>query len=366
MRLILLSLVLLVTFNYQTAAQGCVAIRSTGGFCSAEQNEKAGATQSAWLFNSNVRYFKSFRHFSGAEEQKQRVEEGTEVINHSVSIDLTLTRVINKRWSIAVDVPVISNARSSMYEHYGNTSKSPNARQSTHTFGIGDIRFAAYYWLIDPAKMSKGNIQAGLGIKLPTGDYRFQDYFRKNDSTSVLGPVDQSIQLGDGGTGFTTEINAYYHFSKAISAYGNFYYLLNPREQNGVSTARGGTASASAIKNGSAIMSVPDQFMIRAGANITVNNLMFSAGVREECLPVHDLIGGSNGFRRPGYIVSVEPGITYNAKKVSVYAFVPVAVERNRTQSVPDKITTDQTGKYTIGDAAFADYTINVGCSFRF
>ena len=49
----------------------------------------------------------------------------------------------------------------------------------------------------------------------------------------VLGPVDQSIQLGDGGTGFSTEMNAYYNFSKHLSVYGNLYYLLNPREQNG-------------------------------------------------------------------------------------------------------------------------------------
>lgn len=366
MRLILLIFILTAVLNINAAAQGCVAIRSTGGFCSAEQNEKTSNGQSAWLFNSNVRYFKSFRHFSGKEEQTSRVEEGTEVINHNVSIDLTLTRVLNKRWSLAFNMPVISNARSSMYEHYGNTSKSPNARQSTHSFGIGDVRFSAYYWLIDPAKLSKGNIQAGLGIKLPTGDYRYQDYFKKNDTTSVPGPVDQSIQLGDGGTGFTTEINAFYHFSSVVSVYGNFYYLINPREQNGVSTARGATPSASAVKNGSAVMSVPDQFMFRAGANFIVNKFMFSAGVRDECLPVHDLIGGSNGFRRPGYIISAEPGVTYNAKKVSVYAFVPVALARNRTQSVPDKISTDLTGKYTIGDAAFADYTINVGCSFKF
>jgi hypothetical protein len=366
MRLILLSFVLAIVVNYNASAQGCVAIRSTGGFCTAEQSEKAGINQSGWFFNSNVRYFKSFRHFSGSEEQKHRVEEGTEVINHNVSIDLTLTRILNNRWSIAFNLPVISNARSSMYEHYGNTSKSPNARQSTHSFGVGDVRFSAYYWLIDPAKQPKGNIQAGLGIKLPTGDYRYQDYFKKNDTTSVLGPVDQSIQLGDGGTGFTTEINAYYHISRTVSLYGNFYYLINPREQNGVSSARGATPSASAIKNGSAVMSVPDQFMVRAGANFIVNNFMFSAGVREECLPARDLVGGSNGFRRPGYIISVEPGVTYNIKKVSVYAFVPVALDRNRTQSVPDKITSDLSGKKTIGDAAFADYAINIGCSFRF
>jgi hypothetical protein len=187
-----------------------------------------------------------------------------------------------------------------------------------------------------------------------------------NDSTKILGPVDQSIQLGDGGLGFTTEINAYYNIVKGLSVYGNFYYLVNPREQNGTSTARGGTASTSSMRNGSDVMSVPDQYMLRAGVNYMIKGWTLSAGVREECLTVHDLIGGSNGFRRPGYIVSVEPGVTYDFKKFSLYTYVPVAVKRNRTQSVADKISTDLTGKYTQGDAAFADYALNIGATFKF
>ena len=97
-----------------------------------------------------------------------------------------------------------------------------------------------------------------------------------------------------------------------------------------------------------------------------VKKFSFAAGVRDECLPVHDLVGGSNGFRRPGYIISVEPSVSYKLKNFSAYVTVPVAVKRDRTQSVPDKIKTQQTGVYTQGDAAFADYTINIGCSFRF
>jgi hypothetical protein len=113
-------------------------------------------------------------------------------------------------------------------------------------------------------------------------------------------------------------------------------------------------------------MSVPDQYMLRAGVNYMVKEWTLAVGIRKECLTVHDLIGGSMGFRRPGYIVSVEPGATYEFKKFSLYAYVPVAVKRNRTQSVADKISTDLTGKYTQGDAAFADYAINIGATFKF
>src|SRR6185436_12847631 len=234
------------------------------------------------------------------------------------------------------------------------------------SFGLGDIRVTGYGWIIDPSKMPKGNLQVGLGLKFPTGDYRYQDFFVKNDSVKVLGPVDQSIQLGDGGTGFTTELNGFYNFTRELSVYGNFFYLFNPREQNGTSTARGGVPSASSILYGSSTMSVPDQFMVRAGIAYTKQDFGISVGVRDDCLPSKDLIGGSSGFRRPGYIISVEPGATYTFKHFSLYSYVPVALKRNRTQSYADKLRTEKTGVYTHGDAAFADYVVNVGASFRF
>jgi hypothetical protein len=359
----LIGVVIYLLFNYTTVnAQGCVAIRSTGGLCSmADHPDSIESANGSWLFNANSRYYRSYKHFVGREEQKQRIEQGTNVINHSFAQDFTLTRIFNNRWSFALDLPVLANSRSSLYEHGGKE------RHLTHSFGIGDVSIKAYAWLLNPAKARKGNIQAGLGLKLPTGSYNYQDYFQNTGpgGTKLLGPVDQSIQLGDGGTGIITELNGYYNFSHNLGMYGTFYYMISPREQNGVSSARGGVPSAKAVANGSDIMSVPDQFMIRAGFNYGTGNFDFSAGVREECLPAKDLIGGSNGFRRPGYIISAEPGITYRLKRFSVYTYVPIAMVRNRTQSVPDKITTNLTGVYTQGDAAFADYAVNVGVSFK-
>ncbi len=104
---------------------------------------------------------------------------------------------------------------------------------------MGDTRITGYRWLLDPLKSIKGNIQAGLGLKFPTGNYKYKDIFYKADATNVLGPVDQSIQPGDGGFGITGEINTFFNFSHKIGVYGNFFYLINPREENGVSTARG-------------------------------------------------------------------------------------------------------------------------------
>jgi hypothetical protein len=358
--------ILLLSISYQfSIAQGCVAIRSNGATCTMTGSHSDPlATKNPWTVSVNTRYFKSYKHFVGTKEQHEREEAGTEVINHNFSTELAFIKQLNPRWSLGLYTPIISNVRSSMYEHYGNASKSPNARRKTTSFGIGDVRVAAYYWLVDPLKNTKANVQVGAGIKLPTGDYRYQDYFHRNDSTKTLGPVDQSIQLGDGGTGMTTEYNAFFQISPTLSIYNNGYYLFNPREQNGVSTARGGLPSAAAIAYGSDVMSVPDQFMFRLGANLSVDKFLFSGGMRIEGVPAEDLIGGSNGFRRPGYVLSVEPVVAYKMKRTQLYVSVPYAVERNRTQSVPDKIRTQKTGVYAQGDAAFADYSVNFGAVF--
>jgi len=357
----LFATMLTIFFVYYASSQGCVAIRSNGNTCTMP---KAGDDK-GWQFNFNNRYFKSYKHYVGTEEQKHRVEEGTEVINHAFAWDFTLTKSMNKYWSLSLAVPILSNVRSSLYEHGGN-SAGPSSRHSTRSFGLGDVRFTANRWLCDPAKAHKGNIQAGLGLKLPTGDYRVQDFFIKSDGSQVLGPVDQSIQLGDGGTGFITELNGYYNFSHKVGVYANLYYLINPREQNGVSTARGGTPSATALQYFTSTMSVPDQYMARTGVNYMLNKFTFSGGARIECIPSSDLIGGDKGFRRPGYVISAEPVIAYQAKKVNLYASVPFALKRDRTQSYSDKLRTAATGSKVQGDAAFADYTINLGFSVRF
>lgn len=352
MRIFLFLLIFTGFLSSEAKAQGCVAIKGTAGVCSRPGGK-------GWELNVNNRYFHSYKHFVGKEEQKERVEKGSQVKNYAYEMDITLTRTLNTRWSLSGTVPIMHFRRSSLYEHDGKT------RHSTQSFGIGDVRLSAYRWMFNPLTSHKGNIQVGLGIKLPTGNYNYQDYFVKKADSSVLGPVDQSIQLGDGGTGITLELNGFYNFSHKFGLYGNFFYLSNPREVNGTSTTRGGTASATAKKYNTDVMSVPDLFMARAGAALTVKKFTFSLGARIEGLPSHDLIGGDRGFRRPGYIISAEPSVTYVHKKVSLNLSVPFALERNRTQSNSDKRRTIDTGIHQQGDAAFADYLVSAGVTIQ-
>jgi len=254
-----------------------VAIRNNGSSCALNHSNSSAK---GWQLNLNHRYFKSYKHFVGTEEQEHRVEEKSDVRNWQHNLDISLVRIFNSRWSVALALPLQSNLRSSKYEHYGNSSTNPNARNETKSFGIGDMRITGYYWLLNPAKAHKGNIQAGLGVKLPAGNYRVEDYFRKTDSTYVMRPVDQSIQLGDGGTGISAELNGYYKLNHKLGLYGNAYYLISPVEQNGVSTARGRTVSATAVKYFTNTMSVPDQFMVRGGGKLYGEKILIFGGCK--------------------------------------------------------------------------------------
>ncbi|MCC6816364.1 MAG: hypothetical protein IT267_08135 [Saprospiraceae bacterium] len=336
-------------------AQGCIAIRNPISSCT---GTNLSTTGSGWQISASYRYFKSFRHYRGKEEEEERVELGTDVRNYTNLLDLGVNRQFNDRWSLAVTLPLQSIRRTSLYEH------DRKSRHETASNGIGDVRISVYSTLFKPNSI--GNIQLGLGIKLPTGDYGYKDYFYKDDTTYLLAPVDQSIQPGDGGTGVSLEINASLKVYKNLRFYTNGYYLLNPRNVNGTSTARGSAPSASAIKYRTDVMSVADQYSARAGFNYTVHRFVFGAGLRIEGVPSEDLAGESDGFRRPGYTLGLEPSVSYTWKDYDFFATVPYALARNRVQNTSDKLRSKDSGTYTIGDAAFADYSINFGVAYRF
>ena len=339
-------------------AQGCIAIRSINGFGQYNLTENSFST-SNWQLSLTNRYYKSFRDFKESTDQKTPAEN--QFVNKVYTFDISLTRILSNGWSLNMNLPITSNSRTSANEHGGPNTK----RHSTHSFGAGDLRVTAYKWILPTVEEQKWNMQLGLGIKFPTGDYRYQDYFYRNDSTKVLSGVNPGIQLGDGGTGIITELNTFYVVNKTFSFYGSFHYLISPREQNGMAFTTGRTPSELQVKTGAVETSVPDVFSIRAGAFINVNNLAFSAGIRNEGSPVEDLIGGSNGGRRAGHNLSIEPGLLYRLKAATLYFYMPVIIDRRVKQNVPDKIATEITGVYTVSAGGTANYLVFAGVSFR-
>ena len=352
-KILLLSAVVMLLAS-QARSQGCVVVRGLSGFGQYNPVDRSFST-SDWLINMNNRYFKSFRNYMGHDDQ--HVQPAGAAVNSVFSTDFAISRMFKKGWSLSLDLPITANSRTSSVEHGGAGTKN----FTTHSFGLGDISLVVYKWLIKPTPQQKGNIQLGLGIKLPTGSYNYSDYFYKNDSTRILAPVNLSIQLGDGGTGIITELNSYYFLTKNLEFYANGYYLINPRNVNGVSTLLGATPTRLQTWVGADVASVPDQYSLRAGFEYVMKQLVFSAGLRDEGIPVYDLIGQSDGVRRPGHNLSVEPGITYNMKTVSIYFYMPFFVQHVILESVPDKKLNAITGGTKYGTGGSGDWMIFLG-----
>jgi hypothetical protein len=64
--------------------------------------------------------------------------------------------------------------------------------------------------------------------------------------------------------------------------------------------------------------------------------------------------------------LALEPGANYSYKYFNFYLYAPLALRRERPQSYPDILKTNDTKVFSRGDAAFADYSINIGFGYRF
>lgn len=338
-------------------AQGCVAVRNMSS-CSLFGD----SVTTKWQVSLNYRYFKSYKHYRGREEEEQRVKDGTEVINHDNSVLVGVGYTINKTWSIAATVPLLFMDRSSLYEHYGN-SPTTNPRFHTQARGLGDIRLSVYRSMVSSHKL---NLTMGVGVKLPTGNYNTKDFFHKRNSQGndslVYKVVDQSIQLGDGGFGVSAEFDANYKLNSIVDIYGSGFYLVNPRNTNGIKRSSSLTAGIPLSDE----FSVADQYLLRAGARVKKGIFQLSVGGRYEGVAARDLIGKSDGWRRPGYIVSIEPALAVETGIGTFLVNCPIAVERNRVQNTIDIARSKQEGKTIIGDAAFADWLLSVTYVKRF
>jgi len=291
--------------------------------------------------NIGYRVFNSNKYFRGSTE----IPRPTAVENHQNIFDIGVEYRLNPRWSLIADVPVYNGTRNQIYPPVGIFQVS----------GLGDITIGAQSWIFRPPTENGGNVAVSASVKIPTGI---------DDATGsglyhgqiVKATADQSMQPGDGSWGFNVGTQGYKKLWRRASAYGQANYLFNPRDTNGVTTFRS--------QAGQSVMSVTDQYLYRAGVSQGVpklRGLALSLGVRGEGVPVRDLLGDSNGFRRPGSIVSLDPGLIFNYKRDTFAVNGPWALYRDRPSSVPE------IQNHTInGDAFFADYTVIASLSHHF
>ena len=337
-------------------AQGCVAAHSPqpiisgldpGSESTARHYAGSGLLHGLTL-TTGFRTYSSFRHYVGTVYQIQRQQKHNAVVNHVDLFEEDINYQFTPRLSFIATIPALEATR------HGQGSNTNYYRSG----GIGDVTMGVQSWIFRPPTENHGNVSISTQLKLPTGINDAKGTSITKSGTAQTEPFDESIQPGDGTWGFSLATEAYHPVYWQTTAYFTGSWLFSPQDTTGVKTFRSAP--------GEDVVSATDQYLWRGGFSRPVTGLKVARGLalsiggRMEGVPVRDAFGSSNGFRRPGYVISIEPGLMYARGRYMFYASGPWAMERNRKISVTDL------ANHSHGDAAFADYTIIAGFSRTF
>jgi hypothetical protein len=212
-------------------------------------------------------------------------------------------------------------------------------------------------WIWNPKEQGSGNVLLGFGVLFPTGQDSVQNTVTSNGKT-VTAPVDYSIQPGQGSWGIPLEWSAFKNW-RASQLYFNGSYTMMLKDLGALRSTT--TTNPITLTQYNA---VSDQYLLEGGVAHPVSKvrgLTVLFGPRMEGVPARNLlpVGDNLGFRRPGFAVSVEPGIQYVRNDNIFSITIARAIFRDRTRSVPD----DLTGGH--GDAAFANWVWLASYTFR-
>jgi hypothetical protein len=220
-----------------------------------------------------------------------------------------------------------------------------------HASGLGDVSLLAEYWLSNPAVPSRVTGSVGLGFKAPTGNDNVQGTFLLEDGEEIQAPVDESAQLGTGGWEILLRAQGTAQIGGPFLAYASGYYGLTFEDHTDVT-------------NHGALRAVPDTYSGRLGAAYLLPKLegfVVSLGGRINGVTVRDIIGGGDPYwRRPGYVIYAEPGLTWTLGASMASLSVPVRLYANKLDSLLDRSRGEKVG------ASFAPYLLLASYARRF
>lgn len=297
-----------------------------------------------WEVGVAFRRLSADQWFVGSNVRESAAPFGRPLLLNIYSLDATFTYGVTDRVSVTLTVPFSRGTHSRFYAD-GN-------RHTVKAAGLGDISGIANVWLRPPASESSGNVAIGLGLKTASGNNGVVDNYFLADGSVTKNPVDQSIQLGDGGVGVIFQLQAYRKLVGSASGYVYGWYLLTPREKTGVASPLADVP-----------LSVPDVYSFRSGISTALwrkHGISASLGPRFDGIPLRDFVGRSSGFRRPGYSLYLDQGIVVTAKRSTWSINVPLRVHQDFQRSLAD------IERGTAGGGDLAKYLVLIGYTVRF
>lgn len=297
-----------------------------------------------WEVGAAFRRLGADQWFVGSHVRESAAPFGQPLFLGIYSLDATFTYGVTDRLSVTLTVPFSRGTHSRFYAD-GN-------RHTVEAAGLGDISGIANIWLRPPSSARSGNVALGFGLKTASGNNDVVDDFFLPGGSVTKSPVDQSIQLGDGGVGLVFQLQAYRNLAGRAFAYAYGWYLLTPREKTAVASPLAGVP-----------LSVPDVYSVRSGVSTALwrrRGISASLGPRIDGIPLRDLVGGSAGFRRPGYSLYLDPGVVISARRSTWSVNIPLRIHQDFQRSLADM------ERGSAGGGDLARYLVLVGYTVRF
>ena len=297
-----------------------------------------------WELDLAYRHLGADQWFVGTAVRESAAPFGQPLFLNINSVDVSASYAVTDRVNLTLTLPFSHGTHSRFY--------ADGSRHTVSAAGLGDVSLTGSVWLRDPACHPDGNFSVGAGLKTPSGDNGVVDDFFLANGSVIQSPVDQSIQLGDGGLGIILQAQGFQRLRSRTSAYFYGWYLVTPRERTAVGSPLPGVP-----------LSVPDVYSIRPGVTYALEpkrGLSVSLGTRIDGIPKRDLVGGNGGFRRPGYSLYLDPGLIISRGRATWTVNVPLRIHQNFERSLADI----QLGATGGGD--LARYLVLFGYSLRF
>lgn len=252
------------------------------------------------------------------------------------AIDLTGTYSVNDRVSLTASLPVVLNNISFLLP------PGTDRRFGLPGRGIGDMSLLARSFVMNPKTHPTQNVAFGVGVKLPTGDAGPLRTYPNVEGVFSRKPIlPNSIPPGDRGTGLILEAIAFKTFTGNHPLKGSNLllvanYLANPRNTNHVSSAISSLGLAGPSEVNALSNTVADSYSLRATFTTPIpgsakhpllNRIRLQGSYHWEGIPSHDLLGGNKGFRQPGYVMAVGPGVNVRLyKQIRLNVEVPITI----------------------------------------
>ncbi len=276
-----------------------------------------------WQIQGSLNRFSSNEYFTGSQLRSDLVNADAAPKQGGTSLNFQGAYALTRRINLMADVPVL-------IESYWNYPIA-GSRREMKTRGLGDAVVGGRIWLLNPEKNTKQNLALQLAVRLPTGDSNYQVMYPNILGQDIkLHAAKSDVQPGSGAAGLRLAVQGYRRF-RHFAVYGNALYLFSFKEQNNTQSIMstfnpGGPDAVPANKR---YNSAPDSYLYNVGVSTPfprLKGLSLSLGSQMAGVPTFNVLTGSEGYRQPGYLVTLNPGLSLNTKMGTYFVSVPVRI----------------------------------------